>query len=497
MWIRRHGWLVAIACAYLYIFPYFPKLGSANELPRVFLVEAMVRDHTFAIDRSVARTDLVMDLSDVSTSGGHTYSNKAPGSALLALPVYAAVYAIDGEPSMPVAIWICRITTGVIPTLLFLVLLHGFLARFTPDRATRTLVVVAYALGSLAMTYSLLFFSHQLAAVCIASAWILTLDVLDGKRRVRAMLAAGFLAGAAPLCDYQAVFAVLPIAALAVYRLRADLPRLARCAGLAALGAAGPLAFLLAYHAACYGSPWRTGYDASTTFAVFHQHGFLGLDQLRWEAFRGSTISFDDGLVTLSPWLLLAIPGTVELWRRTRDIAITSVAIAVLYLLFISAINFWRGGGAVGPRYITAIVPFLLPMVVAQLEAVRARPRFYGALAGSMFVGVAIYATSTATFPYWPDSFHNPFRDVALQLLADGLAAPSLGSALGFLPIVAAVPFIAFALGITGWATWRVVGRAGTLVAIAVGVVMIGAYLLVPGGSRMYAYDYVRTIVAP
>jgi len=497
---RRHAWLIAIACAYLYIFPYFPKLGSANEMPRVFLVKAMVHDHTFAIDRGIERWGATTDLADVSESGGHAYSNKAPGSAMLAAPFYAVLDVIGGEPSLALSLWLCRIITGVIPTLAFLVLLYGFLARFAPDPAIRKLVLVAYALGSMAMTYSLLYFSHQLGAVCIGSATIFAIDVLDGKRRLRMMIVAGALAGAAPLVDYQAVFPAVPLMIYVIARSYRDLPRLARLAGCAALGAAPPIAILLAYHQACFDSPWRTGYDASATFAMYHQQGFLGLTELRWAAFRGSTVTFDNGLFTLSPWLLLSFSGAIEILRRPREaglrgITFVCIAVVVIYLLFISAINFWRGGGAVGPRYITAMVPFLLPLVAAQLEAVRDRPRFFGALAGTIFVGVAIYALATATFPYWPDSFTNPFRDVTLHLISDGLAGPSLASVVGIPNVVGILPFVALVAGITGRAIAAVVGWRGLAISVAVALVMLISYCVVPGVSRAYAYDYVVAIV--
>lgn len=498
-WTRRHAWLIAIACAYLYVFPYFPRLSSANELPRVYLVKAMVHEQRFAIDRGVERWGTTLDVSE---SGGHVYSNKAPGSSMLAVPIYAAVHAVAGEPSLAVSLWICRIATGVVPTLLFLLLLHGFLARFTADPAIRTLVVIAYAFGSMAMTYSLLYFSHQLAAVCVASAWILTLDVLDGKRGIRMMAVAGALAGAAPLIDYQAVFAAVPIAIYVVVRLRADLPRLARVASHAALAAAVPIAILLAYHQACFGSPWRTGYDASTSFAMYHQQGFLGLTRFRWEAFTGSITSFDNGLVMLSPWLLLALSGALELIRRPpgsgmRGIAVVGIAVAVIYILFISSINFWRGGGAVGPRYITAMLPFLLPFVATQLDTLRDRPRLLGALAGTILVGITIYALTSATFPYWPDSVRNPFRDVTLRLLADDLVGPNLGSALGVGGVLGLVPYLALIGGVSGWAIARVAGRRGLAIAVGIAVLMLGAYVLVPRGIPNHAYDYVRALVGP
>ena len=51
--LTRHRWLIAIAVAYLYVFPYFPRLHSANELPRVYLVKSIVHLHTFAIEDGV------------------------------------------------------------------------------------------------------------------------------------------------------------------------------------------------------------------------------------------------------------------------------------------------------------------------------------------------------------------------------------------------------------------------------------------------------------
>jgi len=258
------------------------------------------------------------------------------------------------------------------------------------------------------MTYAVLFYSHQLGAICMASAWILALDVADGRRRIAVMAVAGLLAGAAPLADYQAVFAGLPVAVHAVVRLRRR-PGFLRALGLAAAGAALPIAALLGYHAACFGSPWRTGYDASTTFAVYHQHGFLGITALRGAALWGSLGAPENGLLTLSPGWLLAIPGGVMLWRRgERAMCAIAVAVAAIYVLFISSINFWRAGWEVGPRYIAAMLPFLLPPIAALLEAWRARPVRFGLAAGLLGAGVCIYVLSSATFPNWPDSLRHP-----------------------------------------------------------------------------------------
>ncbi|HEX4423283.1 MAG TPA: hypothetical protein VH165_35480, partial [Kofleriaceae bacterium] len=491
----RHAWLVAIAVAYFYVVPYFPRIHSANELPRAYLVQAIAADHTFAIDRGVARWGAT---ADVSPSGGHQYSNKAPGSSLLAVPAYAAVRAVAGEPSLGATLWICRVFAGILPMLAFLGLLWSFLARFAPDPDVRRLVLVGYALGSLAMTYSILFYSHQLGAICIASAWILALDVAGGRRGLRTMLVAGALAGAAPLMDYQAAFAALPVAV----HVLIELPRgqRLRAVAVAAAGAAPPIAVLLAYHAICFGSPLRTGYDASTTFAMYHQQGFLGITALRGEAFWGSLIRPDNGLVTLSPWWLLAIPGGAVLWRRgERGVAATAAAVTAIYVLFISSINFWRGGWEVGPRYIAAMLPFLLPPVAALLQrwADAAAHRRLGVAAGLVGVGLVVYVLSAATFPYWPDTVRHPLYDITFRLLADRLVAPNLGSALGVAGLAGLVPYLVVTFGVLGAIVWRLARGPGLVIAAAVTALIVVTYGQLPHGDARAdnAYRSVRSAV--
>jgi hypothetical protein len=363
----------------------------------------------------------------------------------------------------------------------------------------RRVVLVGYAFGSLAMTYSMLFYSHQLGAICIASAWILALDVADGRRGLAAMAWVGLLAGAAPLVDYQAGFAGLPIAVHVVVRLVrgrvAVLPAIAVAAGAAAV----PIAVLLGYHAACFGSPWRTGYDASTVFAGYHQQGFLGITALRGEALWGALLRRDNGLVALSPWWLLALPGLLTLWRRgERGTALVGVAVAAIYVLFISSINFWRGGWEIGPRYIAAMLPFLLPAVAAQLQAWRARPVWFGVAAGLVGVGIAVYTLSTATFPYWPDYFEHPLYDITLRLLQENLVGPSVGSMLGVPGIAAIVPALALVAAAFGAAVWRSAGARSLAIAVLVtGAILAGYGWLPHGGPRANGgYRYVRAAVA-
>ncbi len=506
--LGRRWWAIAVALVFGYGFPHFPSIRSANELPRVYLVMAMADHGTFAIDRGVRRWG---GTADVSPAGGHQYSNKAPGSSMLAVPAYVALrgvtQAVAGrEPTLGEMVWTFRIWTGVVPTLLFLALLWGFLGRFTPDEGARRAAIAIYGLGSMAIVYSVLFISHQLSAVCVGAAWIITVRVIEdgapaatGARSGRWMLAAGALAGAAPLVDYQAVFAAVPVALWATIRLiqsrRGAAPFL-----WAAVGAALPIAVLLVYHDACFGSPLRTGYAASEVFAHNHQRGFLGMDQLRWAAFTGSTVAPDNGLIVFCPALLLALPGWFLMWRRgQRDHVLVTAAVAVIYLLFISSINFWRGGWQLGPRYITAMLPFLLPPITVTLAAVGRWPALRGAALGLGGVGVFVYAASIVAFPHFPEKFTNPLYEVTLRLFGDGLAAPNLGMIAGLPGAWSLVPY-AVLVG-TVWAAvllgprgpWRPRLLAAG-VAIAVTAAIVVAYGGFRGGGPIADEAYVHTV---
>ena len=500
-----HLLAAALAFLYLYPFPYFEAMGSANELPRIYLTTAMVDDGTFAIDSGVAeyRRQHRRDPVDASPSGGHVYSNKAPGSSFLAVPAYLALKGVHavlgGEPSVAEKTWAFRVTTGVVPTLLFLLLLWRFLARFAPSPDARRAALAGYAVGSMALIYSVLFIAHQLSAVCIASAWILGVWVVEGRLGARWLLAVGFLGGMAPLVDYQAAFAGVPVAAYLVWHLVGRAPRRAGRLALAAAGAVPPIALLLYYHARAFGSPWRTGYAASEAFAQYHQRGFLGMDELRWEAFAGSTVAPDNGLFLLCPMLLLALPGLWLLWRRgDRWAAGVCASVMVIYLLFISSLSFWRGGWQVGPRYITAMLPFAIVPVAAAIEAAwaatgRRAILVRGACVALVGVSMIIYALSAVTFPHYPETFKNPVHELVLRLLGEGRAPYSAGWLVGLRGLASLVPYL---LALSALLAWLAIPRRDRLRAGLVGLALAGGLLaltsLAPGGGAPAARSYQR-----
>jgi hypothetical protein len=490
-----------VAFLYLYPFPYFEAMRSANELPRIYLTTAMVDEGRFAIDTGVRRHGSTVD---VSPSGGHSYSNKAPGSSFLAVPAYlllkGACALAGAEPTLAQKTWAFRFATGIVPTLLFLLLMWRFLARFAPEPGARATALAGYAAGTMAMTYSILFVSHQLSAVCIAGAWMLAVWVVEDGRDVRLLAGAGFLAGCAPLVDYQAAFAGVPLAAYLVWRLGVVAPRRLGALALAAASALPPMALLLFYHWRAFGHPLRTGYAASETFAHFHQRGFLGMDQLRWEAFAGSTVAPDNGLLFLCPMLLLALPGFLVPVERRRHpwILGVSAAVIVIYLLFISSLSFWRGGWQVGPRYITVMLPFAMVPVTMAIAAADRLSGWRGELAWALVVAVVavsivIYSLTSLLFPHYPETFKNPVHELVLRLLVSGYAPWNAGWLIGLRGLASLVPYLLALVALLGLiavprrARWRA-GVAGLVLAAGI----LSLYRAAPGGGAAAARSYGR-----
>src|SRR5262249_19873866 len=168
--------------------------------------------------------------------------------------------------------------------------------------------------------------------------------------------------------------------------------------------------------------------------------------------------------------------------------------------LFVSSLaeGFWRGGWEVGPRYVTVLLPFALPLVAAQLEAWRDEPLVAGAAASTIIVGVVVYAVATATFPYWIDYVQNPLYEISFRMIGDGLAAPSAGSALGVPALLAIVPYLLIVVGLTGWAIARVATWRGLALAAALGAAILIGYAWFPrsGARGDHAYGYVLTHTA-
>lgn len=204
---------------------------------------------------------------------------------------------------------------------------------------------------------------------------------LSGARRpVGRFAAAGFLGGFAVLSDYSGLISLAFLAAFAGLRA-ADLAgrveegirrrvALLHVSAFAA-GAALPLAALLAYQWAAFGSPLvpAQALMPPTRFSVIGQNGMTWprLDLLLANLFDPTF-----GLFAFGPLLLVALaaPFVARGGWIPRRVTLLVAGYAAVLLLFCSANQFAWMQHNTGVRYLVPLVPFLFLYVVAVLRRV-------------------------------------------------------------------------------------------------------------------------------
>ncbi|MHB8420419.1 MAG: hypothetical protein ACYDCL_20290 [Myxococcales bacterium] len=493
-----------LALLYLLPFPYFPALHSPNEGSRLYQVRAIVDDGTFAVNGPLRRYG---PIGDLAVDGGRYYPNKAPGISILGAAVYAAAKALvgwdAGKVSNAALLYLLRACCCALPTLLFLAALRRRLWAWTGAGVAADAAVAAYGLGSLAYTYGLLFFSHQLCAVLLGGSFLL-LETAREEDRLAPAAWAGLCAGGAVLVEYTAALAALPLGLYALLALKR------RFRGTLAFGLASlpPQLALLAYHRAAYGSPFETGYrhNVSQQFQAWHSHGFMGVGLPTWNALGGSFFDPSRGLLIFSPFLALAPLGIWLLWKdaRRRPAALLLAALTALYTLFTASFVFDAWGWTVGPRHLAPLAAFLvLPAGVAIASLRRRSPAWGGFAAGLCALSVLITGLATVTYPHIPDGvFGNAFFEVTLPLLVSGDLPRTVLSFFGAGPWVWGLYFAAFA-AVVGWLFLAVPGRgpgrptALVTAALALAILSVSGKELNPAAKRAQLDFIERTYRSP
>jgi hypothetical protein len=343
----------ALAVLLFGVYAYFYQAGGWNQNSRFDLVRAIVEHGTLTIDRYEANT------GDDAIFKGRYYCDKAPGASVLCLPTYAVMYAVAGAPD-PVppgwlawAAWLSITLTVGLPSALaagFLIRLSARLGLSSPEA---TAVALLWGLGTMALPYATLLYGNQLAASLMLIAFTLLVGVRQGKTATPArMLTSGALLGYAVATEYPAALIGVPIA---IYGLLAGGLRPAR---YAIAGGLVPIALLLGYHWAAFGSPLALPYDYSV-WETPRTGWFMGIGAPHGEALKNIVFGAYRGLLYTTPWLAAAVPGTVALARRHGREALVCVSAVLAFLWLNASIPPWDGGWAAGPRYLVPMLPFL------------------------------------------------------------------------------------------------------------------------------------------
>lgn len=460
-------------------FPYFEAVRNANELPRLMQGMALVEDGRLALDSpSTAGIDVGPDVS--RGPGGHLYPNKPPGASLLAAAAYVGARAGEGDLTLrSYTLW-ARLAGGLLPTLV----LCGFAIRtYAPTLGARpvALATALYALATPAASYAHLFYGHQITA-CLLFVGVTWLGRAMAEGRPGQAALGGALAGAAVGVEYGAVFTGLPVAvALAVHlRQRGGL----KTAGAAVGAAVVPVLLLAAYQAVAFGSPTSTGYHnvVDPTFAHKHGQGFLGLGLPGWDGFVTHVLSPRGGLLWWAPLFPLGLWGLLGVaTQRDRDRTTARIMLAafVLMLVVASSLSF-EGGWRVGPRYLVAVLPFLIPGLALALSQIRTSPVWTGVVVALATYAVVVNGLAANLWPHLDlAAIRHPVPEVLLPLW-DGGYQP-------YTPVAAWLPGAISAVSLVVAASLTVVGLlfvanadlgirmwGGLAAGLVVGLVLVG-----------------------
>ncbi|MDC0667201.1 glycosyltransferase family 39 protein [Nannocystis radixulma] len=558
--------LAALALPLLAAFPYAEATRNANERPRLLQAASLVERGSWRID------GLGLDPGpDVARApSGALYPNKPPGTSVVAALGYALARATAGAeeggvsggtggragareqaagepgsgsmsegtgdgasanggagrsgsvskdmsegagrrgPTLRAVTWWARLLGGVLPTLVLCGLLWRSLAPRFGARAA-ALAIGLYALATPAAAYAHLLYGHQLAACLL---WAGLLALVRAREAGRPGLAAlgGALAGAAVLVEYTAAFAGLAAAGLVIGLVRA---RQWATAAAATAGALVPAGLLMAYHAAVFGGPLKTGYHHSATaaFAEKHGEGLLGLVGPSWQAIQTHALSLASGLCGWAPLWLVAVWGLGKMARETGDRgqvlrARLELAAFAAVLLACVSLNF-EGGWRVGPRYAVVVLPALaLGWAAVAARALAGPPRSWaatlglGAAAALASWSLAINGLAANLWPHFDlTNVNQPVPEVLLPLWRAGFAPYTLTGLLGAPGIgigwiVAAA--IAGALVLATPRALGVRGRAAVIVGTLAGLGLVAATRALPQHPRSAAnLRYIQKVWEP
>lgn len=410
-------WLFAVVAGpllalYLATATYAPPLSPdpvAAALPAWQLTER----GTLSLDERADDNPWLVD------TGERWVSNRPPGVIAWGVPFYAlAPTPASGDvPMGPAGV------AGAVSAALAMGVLALVLRRLVPSSTAVAATLVA-ALGTATWTVS----ADSLWPHGPTQLWlVLGLLGMAGARHAPA----GLAYAAAILTRPNAAVVAAVTGLYASWRQRSVRPAL-----VVGLTSGLGLGALVAYNAWLYGSPSITG-GYPSEFA----ERIVGMSVRTYaENLVGTLVSPGRGLLVLSPFLLVLVPGLAAAWRVAPDWVRGSSLAGLVYLLLHLRMNrFWGGTNFFSYRYPIEALTLAAPLLLLAWREWAARtPRRRRLLATLVAASVAMHALGAVFFTA-PLTPHSPWTDPLLVPVAAAAGPVVVGLALVAVAAVAAL----------------------------------------------------------
>lgn len=423
---RPLWWLAAavmVAMAYTWM---APAVTAPNERSRLYLTLSILDDGDLAIDEQV---DQYGTPFDVAHRGDHFYSDKAPGSSIVAVPFLAVYKSLGGSESIEAMTNFCRGFVMLPMALLCVLWLRALVAGIGVPDSTANATAVAFAIGTSFFHYGAAFFGHAMVTLAALGAGVAMLRAQQAdSRRARDgwQFLAGFAGAAAFAVEYQA--GVICIGIAAAY-LSVSAHRRPRAVLMPAVGASIPIALTLAYNYAAFGGALETSYAHlyHNYSQQIHSGGLFGIKLPTFDALYGILLSPSRGILLGAPVVTLGLLGLGILWRRCRWLALYVGISVVGYLVIVSGSEIWYGGWGFGPRLLVPIFGLAAIPGALVLEQSRAWRSAAGIIGGYIVAGMGYNVFVSAMFPEPPESVAAPLPTIAWRMAQADSPSPNLG----------------------------------------------------------------------
>ncbi len=357
---------------------------------------------------------------------GHWFSARAPGLALFSMPFYDVLKGLDAEKwarksealrNEDEMVYLIGLWGNVLPGVLLLLLVWRVAERFEPGFGAAA--AVSLGLGTMVLPLSTLLFSHVFTAFLGFAAFALMLRERDGPPAPSLLAIAGLAIGYAVGSEYPLFFVGVVLGLYLLSRADSLTPRriLTRAGAYIGGGIVGIVPLLLYNHYAFHSWTHLAYSDVPR-----QQKGFFGIGAPSLKVL--ATLLFDSrGLLTISPVLIMGAIGTVMLYKRgKRAEALTVGGVCLCYVGYNSGYYLPFGGGFMGPRFLTTMLPFLaFPLSIAF-------KRFPAPTIALAAVSIATTVTATITHPLV--GYENE-TVVWARYLKQGFFQPTIATAYG------------------------------------------------------------------
>ena len=411
-------------------------ITCSNDGSHYALTRALAEQGRFSIEQYESYTYG----DDLARRGGDVFSDRPPGTALLASVFYALGRHLPDPPGRvpslhdkenPLLVYVMLLPAwagaGAV------VALYLMLRRLSVSQFTALTTCLMFGIGTVHWKYSSVLFSHSLSSLTVLTSILLATGVrADAGIRWARTWSLGFVLGWAVLVEYSnAVMVIIAVAYSAFVLRKVPARRLFRFLVLLLAGGAGPAIFLGYYNTVNFGNPLTSSYSYATNYPWAASFSTT-FDRPLWEGLRALIVwgtcgdwhgfpVWNQGILVMSPLLVLALPGFVYFFRHARRECVLTTGILVFYLCLFAthrtAHGFTADGRYASPFLGLWVLPlgFFLDRVVFRLSHPLYRSTVYVFTYGLFFLSARnVFLHIGRSYNYGLD----------LTRLADPIASP-------------------------------------------------------------------------